>query len=303
MSFTAFWLIFASALLHASWNLLAKKGKMSFAFYTVLCTGPAILWCHTQFWTPMHVLEFPWQFWLYLACSVASDVCYAWGLSNAYRLLDMSTAYPMMRAIPLLLTALVTALLGWGAPLSAMAVIGMFIVFTGCLCMPLKKFSDFNIKNYMSKNMFFVLVTACGTTGYTIFDNQAQGVLKPIAEAMEISKPVMSITYYSCRGIALTTTLTVITFLISSERKQWIEYVKHLNYMPFLAGIFASATYVSVLIAMNYVTNVSFVQVFRQIGLVIALFMGIFILKEKGSLPKFAGVGLILGGLAVSVLK
>jgi drug/metabolite transporter (DMT)-like permease len=249
----------------------------------------------------MHVLEFPWNFWLILGCSVASDALYAWGLVNAYKLLDMSAAYPMMRAMPLLLTALVTSLFGLGDALSPMAIIGMAVVFVGCLCMPLKSFSDFNIRSYLSVNMFFVLVTACGTTGYTIFDSMAQDVLKPIAESMNVSKPVMSITYYSTRGITLTSTLTIITLLVSSERQKWIGFIKELNYRPFLAGIFASATYVSVLIAMNYVTNVSFVQVFRQMGLVIALFFGIFILKEKGTLPKFIGVGLILSGLVISV--
>ncbi len=301
MSWVAFCLIIFSAFLHASWNLIAKKNHMSLAFYTILCTGPTLLWCHTQFWTPMHVLEFPWNFWLILGCSVASDTLYAWGLVNAYKLLDMSAAYPMMRAMPLLLTALVTSLFGLGDALSPMAIIGMAVVFVGCLCMPLKSFSDFNIRSYLSVNMFFVLVTACGTTGYTIFDSMAQDVLKPIAESMNVSKPVMSITYYSTRGITLTSTLTIITLLVSSERQKWIGFIKELNYRPFLAGIFASATYVSVLIAMNYVTNVSFVQVFRQMGLVIALFFGIFILKEKGTLPKFIGVGLILYGLVISV--
>ena len=178
----------------------------------------------------------------------------------------------------------------------------MAVVFVGCLCMPLKSFSDFNIRSYMSVNMFFVLVTACGTTGYTIFDSMAQDVLKPIAESMNVSKPVMSITYYSTRGITLTSTLTIITLLVSSERQKWIGFIREFNYRPFLAGVFASATYVSVLIAMNYVTNVSFVQVFRQMGLVIALALGIFILKEKGTLPKFTGVTLIIAGLIMSVL-
>ena len=70
-----------------------------------------------------------------------------------------------------------------------------------------------------------------------------------------------------------------------------------------LAGIFASLSYVLVLIAMNYVTNVSFVQAFRQMGLVFAMLAGFFILKERCTLPKLIGCALIIAGLILSVIK
>ena len=66
--------------------------------------------------------------------------------------------------------------------------------------------------------------------------------------------------------------------------------------------MFASLTYILVLIAMNFVTNVSYVQVFRQIGLILGLAMGIFILKEKCTVTKVVGVALILIGLALTVI-
>ena len=72
--------------------------------------------------------------------------------------------------------------------------------------------------------------------------------------------------------------------------------------MPFAAGAFASLTYITVLIAMNYVSNVSYVQVFRQLGLIFGLLGGIFILKERPALPKFIGVVLIITGLIITVL-
>ena len=64
-----------------------------------------------------------------------------------------------------------------------------------------------------------------------------------------------------------------------------------------------SMTYTTVLIAMNYVDNVSYVQVFRQLGLIFGMAGGIFILKERFTFPKLIGVVLILSGLALTVLK
>ena len=68
------------------------------------------------------------------------------------------------------------------------------------------------------------------------------------------------------------------------------------------AGVCASLTYLLVLVAMNFVTNVAYVQAFRQIGLLIGLVEGVFILHERCTAPKFAGFALILAGLTALFL-
>ena len=304
MTWIAFFLIISSAALHASWNLLAKKYHMTLPFYAVICSTAMLMWVHTQFWTPIPIWSgMPWQFWASLAGSVFSDsLLYCGGLVMAYRLMDMSSAYPMMRSLPLLLTVAVTAIFGMGEPLTGLAVAGMVLVFLGCVCMPLKKFSDFNWRNYLSKNMFFILLTACGTTGYTVFDSLSQSIMGKAVENMQIPKAVLSVSYYSTRGVALSSVLLSLALLIPRQRKHFFEMWKECKFVPLLAGVFASLSYVLVLISMNHVTNVSYVQVFRQIGLIIGLLAGIFILKEKGALPKYIGVLLIIAGLVMSVL-
>ena len=66
--------------------------------------------------------------------------------------------------------------------------------------------------------------------------------------------------------------------------------------------MFAGLTYILVLMAMNYVTNVSYVQAFRQLGLVVGMLEGIFILKERCTLTKVTGIVLIVSGLVLTVL-
>ena len=188
MTLLAFLLIVFSAGLHALWNLLAKRSTMSVAFYAVICMTSASLWLHTQLWTPVNVAKLPGLFFVYIIASVFSDLCYCLGLVRAYRTMEMSTAYPMMRSLPLLLTAAVTSLAGWGAPLTPLALLGMGVVFIGCLMMPMKDFSHFNLKEYFSSKMFFIFLVACGTTGYTIFDSQAQHVFREAYP--ELAKPI-----------------------------------------------------------------------------------------------------------------
>ena len=301
MSLIAFVLIIVSAVLHASWNLLAKKSQMTVPFYTIICTTSALLWLHVQFWTPIPVPALPAKFWMYLAGSIISDVTYCCGLILAYRTMEMSTVYPVMRSLPLLMTALLTAVLGWGAPLTPVALAGMGIVFCGCMVMPLKKFSDFSLKNYLNWNFLFTMIVALGTTGYTIFDSQSQAVIRSVFP--DISKPIVSLTYYSTRGIALSSTLWLLILFRAADRAAVAEFWKKRSITPVIAGLAASLCYVLVLIAMNYVTNVSFVQAFRQIGLVLGMAGGFIFLKEKCTITKIVGIILILSGLAITIIR
>ena len=302
MSLIAFVLIVISAGLHASWNLVAKKNHITIPFYAVICTSAMLFWLHVQFWSPIRLFDVSWQFWLYMMLSVFFDILYCVGLMQIYKRMEMATAYPVMRALPIILTALATSLLGWGKPLTLFSLIGFFIVFCGALLMPQNSFSDFRISNYLNRNMLFILVVACGTTGYTIFDSQAQKVLAGCVH--DISSPVRSLTYYSMRGIMLSSSLWLLCLSMKTTRKEMVELFQFKNLKSgILAGVFASFSYALVLCAMNYVSNVSYVQVFRQLGLPIGMGLGVLILKERCTATKITGVILILAGLAVSVMK
>ena len=301
MTFAAFLLIIFSAVLHAGWNLLAKKSTVTLTFYTLICSVCALFWIHIQFWTPLPVWTgMPGEFWLYIILTLSSDMIYCSGLVRAYRM-EMSTVYPMMRSLPLLMTALLTSLMGWGQPLTGVSICGMIVVFCGCMLMPQKDFRSFNLKQYLNRNLLFILVVACGTTGYTVFDSQAMKVIR--SASPDVSSTIVSLTYYSTRGFLLCCILWPVILSIPGERACLFEYWRSRSKSPLFAGLFATLSYPSVLLAMNYVTNVSFVQAFRQLGLVIGLAAGILILKEKCTATKITGVILIVLGLALSVLR
>lgn len=301
MSIIAFVLIAISALLHAAWNLIAKKSKMTLPFYTVIATICALMWLHVQFWTPVLVLHLPHPFWMYLSGSVVSELLCCFGIIYAYRTMEMSTVYPMMRSLPLLLTTLLTAILGWGKPLTPLTICGITIVFCGCVIIPLMKFSDFSIKSYIHRHFVFIIIVALGTTSFTIFDSQCQAILREAYPDM--SKPTVALTYYSTRTLLLALSLWLLILFRSSNRAEIKEYWKTRNYSPVYAGFAACMGYVLILLAMNYVTNVSYVQAFSQIGLVFGMAGGFIFLKEKCTITKIVGIVLILSGLAISILN
>jgi drug/metabolite transporter (DMT)-like permease len=61
--------------------------------------------------------------------------------------------------------------------------------------------------------------------------------------------------------------------------------------------------YSLVVLAMPQVSNVSFVQAFRQMSLPLGVAAGIFILKEKCPPVRLAGVAAVVTGLIITALK
>ena len=301
MTFLAFVLIFLSTGLHASWNLLAKKSHMSIAFYATICVVDALMGAWIFFALPPGLARLGAGFYAALVGTALGESVYCLGLILAYRKMDMSSAYPMMRSLPLLLTALVTALCGWGDPLSAPAKVGMCVVFAGCLIMPLNRFSDFRLSSYFDRKIVFVLMAACGTTAYTIFDSRGQELMR--ACMPQVTETMISCTYYELRSLAVLVPVGIFAFALPGARRDAAELRKSGGGTAVLAGIFAGLTYILVLAAMNYVKNVSYVQAFRQLGLVIGMLEGIFILRERCTWTKVVGVTLIVSGLVMTVIK
>ena len=301
MTLTAFILIVTSAAFHATWNLLAKKNHITIPYYTLISSTTAILWSWMLFVTPIRITGLPAEFWSCMICSLAADILYCVGLVLSYRRMEMATAYPAMRALPIVLTAIVTTAAGLGSPLSGFAVAGFAIVFIGSMLMPLDRFADFKWSNYLNRNIAFILLTACGTTGYTIFDSQCQQIIRD--SFPEVPGITRAISYYSLRALSLASSLWIVVALHPASRRALQDLWRERNRTPFLAGLFAGCTYVLVLLAMNHVDNVSYVQVFRQLGLPIGMAAGVLILKEHCRKVKLLGITLILIGLALSVLK
>lgn len=296
----AFFLILASAGLHATWNMIAKKSGATLAFYALLGTVGMSWSLGVRFFSPIHYLSQPPAFYAWLCGMLVSEFTYAFGLNYSYRTLDMSVAYPMMRSLPLILLAAITAAFGFGKPLGAHALVGMAMVFAGCLMIPMRDFRHFTAARHFNRNFIYILLVALGTTGYTLCDSQAQQVMR--CAAPDVARPMISLTYYSFRATTLCTALWIAVLCGRKTRAEAAEIWHRRSWSPILAGACSSMTYVLVLIAMNFVSNVAYVQAFRQIGLLMGLAEAVFILKERCTAPKVAGVILILAGLTISVL-
>jgi len=300
MSLTAFLLILSSAAFHASWNLLSKSKRPSMAFYMQASMTAAIMWLGMLIWGVQKVnwSTVPGIFYIMVIGSVACEVLYFTSLANTYRRADISMAYPMARALPVLFTAILTLIFHIGKPLSLYCMIGLVFIFFGCFIMPLPSFRELKLKTYLNSHFIFILLAACGTTGYTIFDSQA---IKYLQDSFDVSdKVVISCMYLGLLELAISTSMFICIQFFREERQEFKQHFCRTIY-PSCSGIFSTLAYGMILLAMPLVTNVSLVQAFRQLSLPICAAAGVLLFKEKITLPRAVGFVLIFTGLVLSV--
>lgn len=299
MTLTAFFLILASVILHASWHFISKKSNPHAAFFVLVSFSCLCSTLPFALTSGIDLSHLPLSFFVMTVCGGVSGVICDIGLSCAYRLADVSLAYPLARAVPVLLTALVTILLGLGERPDNIALAGMAVIMAGCIMIPMRSFADLHWRNYWNRALGGILVAAVGTTGYTIFDSEG---LRLLLEHEEVAR-WHGAAAYSCMREAVLFVVLCIYVLLRPQERAGINKALFCHPQPYFAGVFAAAAYLLVLIATGFVTNVSFVQAFRQMSLPVGVFLGIIFLKEKCPPVRLTGLALIVGGLVITMLS
>jgi drug/metabolite transporter (DMT)-like permease len=294
-------LVTISAFIHAFWNLLGKRQNPSTAFFFLaavfasLCFSPVLVVYHGAF------SFIPGRVWLWIGLSSFFEAVYFTGLAGAYRNGDMSVAYPLARAIPVVLVALITSILGLGNPLKLMGVGGILLVVLGCLLLPLRSLRRVRLQEYLTPCCALAGLAGIGTTGYTLVDNQALLDLRS-APGIGLEKVEVAFFYLALGSIAIAIMLgaTVLTSRVEREAltKTWREG----KGMAFVTGILIIGTYGLVLAAMEYASNVSYIATFRQLSIPIGAILGIVVQKETAYPTKLASIVIIFAGLVLIML-
>lgn len=299
MTLTAFLLVLCSAALHASWNFLSKRAVPSLAFYGLASATAALIWAASLPFLDLDPSAPPPLFWGLCAASAGFEYIYLTGLTHAYRRSDISFVYPMARAVPVLLTAVITLLAGFGKAPTVPALLGMVILTGGCLLMPHTDWRTLSFAPYRNTVMLFILLAAAGTTGYTIIDSET---LKLLGRAWpQTGNVARAVFFLFLMETCLSVLLLATTAFSRAERAAFRRHFGKTG-SPILSGVFSSSAYVLVLLAMGFVSNVSYLQAFRQISLPLGVLAGIFVLRERPGAPRMTGIVLVLAGLVLVAL-
>lgn len=295
----AFFLILLSVVMHASWHFINKTGRPTYPYFCVFSFALFATMLPNLLLSGIKIWLLPPQLLFYIALGGFFGMLGDVGLSWAYRTTDMSVSYPLARALPVLFTMLLTSLFGWGKDLSMYAAAGMIIIFAGCIMTGWSNGGKKMFHAFAGKGLLGILLAAAATTGYTISDSFG---IQAMSQACKDVHPLLRAGTYSC--MREFTVLILLLFITLPRKEMRRRFDKNLlrSWHPYAAGAIAAIAYVLVLISMDHVTNVCFVQAFRQMSLPAGAIMGFVILKEKPSLLRVTGLTIILAGLLLSAL-
>lgn len=301
MTTTAILLVTISAFAHAFWNLLGKRQNPSTAFFFIasalaaLCLSPILFVYH-------HVFAFiPMRVWLWVGITSIFEAIYYICLAGAYRHGDLSVAYPLVRALPVILVTILSAALSLGKPLSLVGMAGILLVAVGCFLLPLRNVRQIHMDRPLLICCLLAGLAALGTTGYTLVDNQALFDLRN-APGISLSRIEIAFFYLALCSITITLAVGIYILFSSFERSELVNIWQTGKRMAFITGLLIVGTYGLVLAAMQYAGNVSYIAAFRQLSIPLGAILGVIVQREPAYPTKVASIGIIFGGLVLIIL-
>jgi drug/metabolite transporter (DMT)-like permease len=258
-------LVLVAAVLHATWNLCAKRAGGGLPF--VWLVGAVICSLYVLVLGGFWIWQQPTLSWIdvgWIAGSGVLKTCYSLFLQRGYRTGDFSLIYPLARGTgPLLSTLGAVALMGERPTL--LAIIGGFVIIAAVFVLTDGTRLFHEDRAHLRNAIWYGLLTGIFIASYTLWDRHGvHGLAIP---------PVL----YD-GGTAFVVLAFVTPFAIprwGEVTRHWREHKRYVFGMALLSPI----AYVLVLTAMTF-TPVSYVAPAREVSIVIGAFIGARFLKE-----------------------
>lgn len=292
MSPTAFLLIVLAGLIHAGWNIVAKKagGDARFAFFTavlmMLVWAPLGLWLGVDQVPRWGAVE-----WAFVVASGVLHVVYYVVLLRGYRQADLTVVYPLARGTGPLLSSLV-AIVWLGERISALGALGIMGVVGGVFLIAggpglLRAAHDPAARQRVHKGMFYGVVTGVFIASYTVVDGYAVKVL--------LMSPILVDYMGNFVRVAL-----LAPNALRDQAAMWALWRTQWRYALVVATI-SPVAYVLVLYAMRE-APLSHVAPAREVSMLFAALLGGHLLGEGDRMARLFGAACIAGGVTALAL-
>jgi drug/metabolite transporter (DMT)-like permease len=292
MPLSALAMVLAAALLHALWNLAAKKAGGDHRFAFISSVMVTLGWAPVAVWFGLQELA-TWSAWIW-ACVLASAVLhlsYFNVLLTGYRLSDLTVVYPVARGSAPLLSVL-GAWLWLGESLSAGGAIGAVLVCGGVFVIAggpaLWRQADNPVAQARVRaGLRWGLFSGAFIAGYTVVDGYAVKLLLVSPVLLDYMGNVLRVPFLApaaCKDRAA---------LAQAWRTQW-------RYALVVAG-FGPLAYVLVLYAVR-LAPLSHVAPARELSMLFAALIGGHLLGEGDRRLRLAGaLCMAVGVMALAV--
>jgi drug/metabolite transporter (DMT)-like permease len=285
-------LVLLAGLIHASWNIAAKKagGDSRFAAFTGLVL--LVAWAPLGIW--FGIAELPrwgWPEWLLLCASALLHTVYYIVLLRGYRKADLTVVYPLARGSGPLLSSLAAIVL-LGEQISALGVAGIAGVVGGVFLVAggpglWRASHDPAQRQRVRKGMVYGLLSGAFIAGYTVVDGYAVKIL--------LMSPIL-VDYMG----SLLRMVVLAPALLRDPAETRVLWKRQWKYAVFV-GVVSPVSYVLVLYAMQ-TAPLSHVAPAREVSMLFAALLGGHLLGEGDRALRLAGAACIAAGVMALAL-
>ena len=283
-------LVLLSAVAHSSWNLLLKRAGDPEVFAwcllvvaSILLTpvGLALLWYNSVGLSGL---------WFLLA-TIVLHVLYFNLLARGYAKGDLSLVYPVARGMgPMLVPVLAVIFLN--ETIAPLAIAGIVAIIGGIYT--ISWWGNFHqvlrspLLFLRSAGMRYAVLTGLTIAAYSIVDKEGVGQVQPLLYM-----------YFLGTGTAV----MLAPYILAQKGAAAVKAEWQANAIPItVAGLLTFTAYGLALTAFS-LSRVSYVSPAREVGIVIGVMMGVFLLKEPFGGGRLLGSGFIVGGLVMIALS
>ncbi len=287
MTALALALVLVAAVLHATWNLCAKRAGGGLPFVWVVTIVICSLYVPAL---AIHARVRPWEFsWADAAWIAGSGVLktgYSLFLQRGYRSGDFSLIYPVARGTgPLLSTVAAIAILGERP--SPTAIAGGAVIIAAIFFLTDGTRLLHEDRAHLRRAMRYGIASGLFIAAYTLWDRHgvhARGIPPVIYDG----------------GTAFTVLALVTPFAIPRRAEAARHWREHKRYIAGMA-LLSPTAYVLVLTAMQF-TPVSYVAPAREVSIAVGTFLGAKVLKEAdGRRRIWAALAMSAGVIALAL--
>lgn len=290
MPLSALALVILAGLIHACWNIAAKKagGDVRFSCFSSLIMmvfwAPLGLWLGWQQVPSWGVTE-----WSLVAASGVLHTIYFIVLLRGYRKADLTVVYPLARGSGPLLSSMV-AIVFLGEHISAMGLAGVVAVVLGVFLIAggpglFRNTHSAERRQRIRKGILYGLLTGVFIASYTVVDGYAV--------KMVFMSPIL-VDYFG-NFVRLAFLLPTLLRKPEEARTLWRAQWKYAT----VVGVISPVSYVLVLYAMQ-VAPLSHVAPAREVSMLFAALIGGQLLGEGDRVARFFGAACI--GVGVMAL-
>ncbi|MBS0375377.1 MAG: EamA family transporter [Proteobacteria bacterium] len=276
--------VLCAAVLHAIWNVIAKRATGSRHFIWLYSATSTLVWSPVVAWVLLTTgLPRGPRPWLALAATGVLHLGYSAALQAGYRAADLSVVYPIARGSGPLLS-FVGAVLLLGEPFSGASLLGLALIVGGMML----------VSGLLGRSgrldaggVRWGLATGACIALYTLNDGWAVRMLA-------VSPIVID---YAGNLFRLAALMPVVLRDAAGVRREARQYF----WSALGVGTLAPAGYMLVLFAMRH-APVSHVAPARELATLVGTYLGARVLREAVTLPRVLGAACIVGGIVCLTL-